>query len=56
LGIDGQMIGSRKTVPLRMLRIVPFGDRHWSEGRGGSVSKGRDGSVVPRKSLDGPSA
>lgn len=28
LGIDGQMMGSRKTVPLRMLRIVPFGDRH----------------------------
>ena len=27
-GTLAQMIGSRKTVPPRMLRIVPLGDRH----------------------------
>ena len=29
-GMFLQMIGSRKIVPPRMLRIVPFGDRHMS--------------------------
>ena len=28
LGMDSITIGSRKTTPPRMLRIVPFGERH----------------------------
>ena len=27
-GMFGMMIGSRKTTPPRMLRMVPFGERH----------------------------
>jgi hypothetical protein len=31
--MEGMMMGSRKTVPSRMFRMVPFGDRHCeSEG------------------------
>lgn len=35
----GITIGSRKTVPPRILRIVPLGDSHTGEGEGESASK-----------------
>src|SRR5579859_1995108 len=39
-GIRGMTIGSRKTVPLRMLRMVPFGDLHISFKLNSVISKG----------------
>ena len=40
-----QMIGSRKIVPSRMLRIVPFGDRHICF-RPNSLTRASSGVIV----------